>query len=140
MFKKFEKIRKFEGKNSQNSVLYSIQWLPDNWPGALDHLAISLVTNKGTKNGKIPKKLSLKLPLPSTVLGFLLFVYFSGNQSFITFDLVGDFTESWNQSLFCVIVSLGFFKRDIQNWLSSFWITDTYKHAQIKHKSSKELF
>ena len=45
-----ENLRNFENlkeKKSQNSVLYSIQWPPDNWPGAL-----GLVPNKDTKLGK----------------------------------------------------------------------------------------
>ena len=67
-----ENMRNFENlkkKKGQNSAFYSTQWPPDNWPDALDCLAICLVANKCTKLGKITEKLLLKLPLPSTVLG-----------------------------------------------------------------------
>ena len=37
--------------------------LPDNWPGALAHLAIGLVDNKDTKLGKIGEKVLLILGL-----------------------------------------------------------------------------
>ena len=43
-FEKFEK----EKKSNQISALFSTQRPPDDWPDALDHLAIGLVANKYT--------------------------------------------------------------------------------------------
>ena len=40
---KFEEFWKLERKKSQNSALCLSHWPPNNWPGALDHLAIGLV-------------------------------------------------------------------------------------------------
>ena len=58
-------MRNFENlkKKSQNSALYSTQWLPDNWPDVLDCLAIGLVANKCTKLAKISEILLLSLGL-----------------------------------------------------------------------------
>ena len=51
-------------EKSQNSALYSTHWPPNNWPGALDYLAIGLVDNKCTILGKISEKLLfINLPL-----------------------------------------------------------------------------
>ena len=55
-----ENLRNFENfKEEKKSALYSTQWPPDNWPGALDHLAIGLVDNKYIKLGKICENLIL---------------------------------------------------------------------------------
>ena len=51
-------------KKSQISALFLTQRPPDDWPDALDHLAIGLVTNKCTKLAKISEILLLSLGLP----------------------------------------------------------------------------
>ena len=53
ILKNFENLKE---KKNQNSALCSTHWPPDNWPGALDHLAIGLVDKKYTKLGKIDEK------------------------------------------------------------------------------------
>ena len=45
-------FEKFERKKNQISALFSTQRQSDDWPDALDHLAIGLVANKYTKLGK----------------------------------------------------------------------------------------
>lgn len=47
-------MKNLKEKKNQNqiSALFSTQRPPDNWPDALDHLAIGLVANKYTKLGK----------------------------------------------------------------------------------------
>ncbi len=45
----------------QISALFSTQRPPDDWPDALDHLAIGLVANKYTKLGKTSEILLLSL-------------------------------------------------------------------------------
>ena len=47
-----ENLKNFENlkeKIKSNSALCSTHWPLDNWPGALDHLAIGLVDKKYTK-------------------------------------------------------------------------------------------
>ena len=68
MAEKLNNFEKFERKKNQISALFSTQTPPDEWPDALDCLAIGLDANKCTKLGKLTKKLLLKPPLPSTVL------------------------------------------------------------------------
>ena len=46
-------------KRNQISALFSTQRPPDEWPDALDHLAIDLVANKSTKLGKTSETLLL---------------------------------------------------------------------------------
>ena len=45
---KLNNFENFERKKNQISVLFSTQRPLDDWPDALDHLAISLVANKYT--------------------------------------------------------------------------------------------
>ena len=46
-------------EKSQISALFLTQRPPDDWPDALDHLAIGLVANKYTKLGKTSETLLL---------------------------------------------------------------------------------
>ena len=62
---KLNNFEKFEGKKGQISVLFLPQRPLDDWPDALDHLAIGLVANKCTKLEKISEILLLS---PSEVL------------------------------------------------------------------------
>ena len=48
-------------KKSQISALFLTQRPPDDWPDALDHLAISFVAQKYTKPGKTSEILLLSL-------------------------------------------------------------------------------
>lgn len=53
MAEKLNYFEKFERKKNQISVLFSTQSTqrpPDDWPDALDPLAIGLVANKFTQN------------------------------------------------------------------------------------------
>ena len=50
--KKLYNFEKTERKRYQISALFLIQRPPDDWPNALDPLAIGLVANKYTKLGK----------------------------------------------------------------------------------------
>jgi hypothetical protein len=59
MAEKLNNFEKFERKKNQISALYSTQRPPDDWPDALDHLAIGLVANKYTKLGKTSETLLL---------------------------------------------------------------------------------
>ena len=52
-----------EKAQEQISALFSTQRPPDDWPDALDHLAIGLVANKYTKLGKTRENLLLSLGL-----------------------------------------------------------------------------
>ena len=56
---KLNNFENFERKKNQISVLFSTQRPPDDWPDALDHLAIGLVANKYTKIGKTSENLLL---------------------------------------------------------------------------------
>ena len=49
MTEKFKICEQFERKKKQISALFSTQRPPEDWPDALDHLAIGLVANKYTK-------------------------------------------------------------------------------------------
>ena len=60
---KLNNLEKFERKKSQISALFLTQRPPDDWPDALDHLAIGLVANKCTKLAKISEILLLSLGL-----------------------------------------------------------------------------
>ena len=46
-------MKNLKEKKSKISALFLTQRPPDNWPDALDHLAIGLVANKCTKLEKI---------------------------------------------------------------------------------------
>ena len=46
MAEKMNNFEKFEWKKCQISALFFTQRPPDDWPDALDHLAIGLVANK----------------------------------------------------------------------------------------------
>ena len=59
MAEKLNNFEKFERKKNQISALFSTQRPPDDWPDALDHLAIGLVANKHTKLGKTSENLLL---------------------------------------------------------------------------------
>ena len=50
-------------KKNQISALFLTQRPPDDWPDALDHLAIGLVADKCTKLAKISEILLLSLGL-----------------------------------------------------------------------------
>ena len=52
MAEKLNNFEKIERKKNQISALFLTQRSPDDWPDALDHLAIGLVANKYTKLGK----------------------------------------------------------------------------------------
>ena len=56
---KLNNFEKFERKKSKISTLFLTQRSPDDWPDALDHLAIGLVANKYTKLGKTSENLIL---------------------------------------------------------------------------------
>jgi hypothetical protein len=58
MAEKLNNFEKFERKN-QISALFSTQRPPDDWPVALDHLAIDLVADKYAKIGKTSENLLL---------------------------------------------------------------------------------
>ena len=57
-------FEKFERKKSQISAPFLTQRPPDDWPDALDHLAIGLIANKCTKLEKIGEILLFCLGLP----------------------------------------------------------------------------
>ena len=59
MAEKLNNFEKFERKKNQISALFSTQRPPNDWPDALDHLAICLVANKHTKLGKTSENLLL---------------------------------------------------------------------------------
>ena len=63
MAEKLSNFEKFDRKKNQISELFSTQRPPDDWPDALDHLAIGLVANKYTKLGKTSETLILSLRL-----------------------------------------------------------------------------
>ena len=63
MAEKLSNFEKFDRKKNQISALFSTQIPPDDWPDALDHLAIGLVANKYTKLGKTSETLLLSLGL-----------------------------------------------------------------------------
>ena len=63
MAEKLNNFEKFERKKNQISALFSTQRPPDDWPDALDHLAIGLVDNKYTKLGKTCENFLLILGL-----------------------------------------------------------------------------
>ena len=46
MATKLNNFKKFERKKNQISALFLTQRPPDEWPDALDHLAIGLVANE----------------------------------------------------------------------------------------------
>ena len=56
MAEKLNNFKKYERKKNQISALFST---PDDWPDALEHLAIGLVTNKDKKLEKTSKNLLL---------------------------------------------------------------------------------
>ena len=58
---KLKNFEKFERKKGQNSALFLTQRPLDDWPDALDYLAIGLVANKCTKLAKISEILLLSL-------------------------------------------------------------------------------
>ena len=60
---KLNSFEKFERKKSQISALFLTKRPPNDWPDALDHLAIGLVANKCTKLAKISEILLLSLGL-----------------------------------------------------------------------------
>ena len=60
---KIEQFWKIWEKKSQSSALFLTQRPHDDWPDALDHLAIGLVANKCTKLAKISEILLLSLGL-----------------------------------------------------------------------------
>ena len=62
MTEKFNIFEQFERKK-QISALFSTQRPPDDWPDAIDHLNMGLVTNKCTKPGKTIENLVLSLGL-----------------------------------------------------------------------------
>ena len=66
MAEKLNNFEKFDRKKNQISALFSTQRPPDDWPDALDHLAIGLVANKYTKLGKTSENL-----LPSQGLSYI---------------------------------------------------------------------
>ena len=49
---KSNNFEKFERKKNQTSSLFSTQRPLDDWPDALDHLAIGLVVNEFTETNK----------------------------------------------------------------------------------------
>jgi hypothetical protein len=59
MAEKLNNFEKFERKKNQISALISTQRPPDDWPDALDHLAIGFVANEYTKLGKTSETLLL---------------------------------------------------------------------------------
>ena len=59
MAEKLNNFEKFDRKKNQISALFSTQRPPDDWPDALDHIAIGLVANKYTKLGKTSETLLL---------------------------------------------------------------------------------
>ena len=67
MAEKLNNLKKIQIKKHPILALFSTQRPPDDWPDALDHLAIGLVANKYTKLGKKivkPQGLSyIKIPL-----------------------------------------------------------------------------
>ena len=63
MSEKLNSFENFERKKNQISALFSTQRPPDDWPDALDHLAIGLVANKCTKLEKTSESLLLSLGL-----------------------------------------------------------------------------
>ena len=63
MAEKLSNFEKFDRKKNQISALFSTQRPLDDWPDALDHLAIGLVANKYTKLRKTSETLSLSLGL-----------------------------------------------------------------------------
>ena len=52
MAEKLNNFTKFQRKKHQISVLFSTQRPLDDWPDALDHLAIGLVVNEFTETNK----------------------------------------------------------------------------------------
>ena len=56
-------LRNLKEKKGQISALFLTQRPPDDWPDALDHLAIGSVANKCTKLEKISEILLLSLGL-----------------------------------------------------------------------------
>ena len=59
MAEKLNNFEKFERKKNQISALLSTQRPNDDWPDALDHLAIGFLANKYTKPGKTRENLWL---------------------------------------------------------------------------------
>ena len=59
MAEKLNNFENFERKKNQISALFSTQRHPDDWPDALDHLAIGLVANEYTKLVKTSETLLL---------------------------------------------------------------------------------
>ena len=59
MAEKLTNFEKFKRKKYQISALFLTQRPSDDWPDALDHLAIGLVANKYTKLGKTSEILLL---------------------------------------------------------------------------------
>ena len=59
MAEKLNNFEKFERKKNQISALLSTQRPPDDWPDALDHLAIGFLANQYTKPGKTRENLWL---------------------------------------------------------------------------------
>jgi hypothetical protein len=59
MAEKLNNFKKYERKKNQISALFSTQRPPDDWPDALEHLAIGLVTNKDKKLEKTSENLLL---------------------------------------------------------------------------------
>ena len=58
----------------------------NDWPDALDHLAIGLVTNKGTKLEKISEILLLSLGLSYRIVASTNTCYYSENQIFYSLE------------------------------------------------------
>ena len=67
MAEKLNNFEKFDRKKNQISALFSTQRPPDDWPDALDHLAIGLVANKYTKLRKTSEYLLLSQVLSLTL-------------------------------------------------------------------------
>ena len=59
MAEKLNNLEKFGRKKGQISVLFLTQRPLDEWPNAVDHLAIGLVANKYTKFGKTSENVLL---------------------------------------------------------------------------------
>ena len=65
MAEKLSNFEKFDRKKNQISALFSTQIPPDDWPDALDHLAIGLVAIRYAKLGKTREILLLSHGLSS---------------------------------------------------------------------------
>ena len=82
------------------SALFSTQTPPDDWPDALDHLAVGLVANKYTKLAKTSENLLLSqgvvLYKKTTVIANTIII--------LVFLLVGFYGRLWIEVLFFVSI------------------------------------